>query len=74
MLMYLFFKPIAKDSALQEQLDIVFDRLKVEIHTIFNSSPITEFCAVNNIRLKAVYEESEIMEPLTSANTYMIYP
>ena len=67
-LVYLFFKPISNDIETNAKVNEVFDELKEEIKSIFNSKYIKEFCENNNIELSVVAEESKVMEKLTLSN------
>lgn len=65
-LIYLFFKPLSDSN--QVEINEVFDCLKTEIDTIFQSEPITRFCKINGIELQAFAEEANIMTALTKEN------
>lgn len=67
-LTYLFFKPMTNKKTDQANIDEVFAELKKEIKTIFTSLPIKNFIEKNNIKLSAVCEYSQVMEPLTKEN------
>lgn len=70
-LVYLFFKP--KNDSRQESINKVFDELKDEIKIAFDNKYIQAFCGKHNIKLKAVVEYSEVMEPLTKENIEVLY-
>lgn len=67
-LVYLFFKPQADSVEAQRKIDAIFDALSNEIKSIFQSSPIQQFCQAHSISLRAVAECAPIMEPLTFSN------
>ena len=71
-LVYLFFKPKAKSESVQMEIDEIFDKLREEIVKIFNSAPVQQFVASNNIHLRAVAEYSEVMEPVSKNNIISI--
>lgn len=71
-LMYLFFKPIVDDKAVQAEIDDIFDALEYEINAVFESEPIKKFIIQNNIKLRAVYKYSKEMESLSSNNVHDI--
>lgn len=70
-LIYLFFKPLSK--SFQDDIDTLFDVLRLDINTIFSSEPILKFCNANQIELQAFAEEEYIMKPLTDDNIRVIY-
>lgn len=70
-LVYLFFKP--KNVEKQDTIDKVFEELGEEIKMAFDNEYITKFCDKNNIKLQAVAEYSEVMEPLTEKNQIVLY-
>ena len=72
-LAYLFFRPKTSDNSLNQELLSVFTKLQAEIISIFASQAIKDFCKENNIILKAYYEYSEVMEPLTASNTHPLF-
>ena len=72
-LAYLFFRPKTSDGSLNDELFAVFTKLQSEIISIFTSPVIIKFCKENNIALKAYYEYSEVMEPLTASNTHPLF-
>lgn len=67
-LVYLFFKPLAKEEAISKEIDLIFAELKEEIKAIFSCSIIREFCEENQIELEAIAEESSVMEKLNKMN------
>ena len=67
-LVYMFFKPECKDEREQMLIEDVFKKLQEEISEIFKSAPVKNFCAANNICLRAVAECSETMELLSEDN------
>lgn len=71
-LIYLFFKPKAKVTSTQEEIEETFTCLSKEIKAVFKCKPISQFITKNNIQLKAVYEYSEVMEALSKDNIYYI--
>jgi hypothetical protein len=67
-LAYLFFKPKVSNKEEYDLIENIFDELKDEIESIFNSPPIKKFTNDNNIKLNAFAEYSMVMEPLTKDN------
>ena len=72
-LVYMFFKPISKDTETTELIDSVFKELKEEIEAIFECEAIKEFCKNNNIVLMAIAQESETMKKLDASNVIKLY-
>ena len=73
-LVYLFFKPLCKDEEESKQIEVVFEKLKGEIKSVFESTPVNNFILKNNITLSAVAEYSECMDALTKDNMIVLYP
>ena len=73
-LVYLFFKPKTSSNSQQAEIDQLFDELKTEIETIFNSLPIKTFVKKNNIQLKAIAQCAEVVAPITTENIIYLYP
>lgn len=71
-LVYLFFKPETQNPAVQYEIDQLFDLLRIEIHSIFNSAPIAQFCRSHHITLRAVAEKASVMEPLRHENLMIL--
>ena len=69
-LLYLFFKP--QNEKYQNEIDSVFEELKSEIKTIFESKPIKKFCN-SQITLKAVCQTGKIMQALKDDNIEVLY-
>lgn len=67
-LVYMFFKPCSDCFETSQQIDEIFDELKVEIKAIFGCNLIEEFCKENNIELAAIAAESKVMGKLDAAN------
>jgi len=67
-LVYLFFRPESYDAGEQQEIEALFAALTKEIRALFTSTPICRFCAVHNIKLRAVAERAPIMGPLTAQN------
>ncbi|MBQ5824592.1 MAG: hypothetical protein IIW48_07255 [Clostridia bacterium] len=72
-LIYLFFKPKTTSQAQRDEINILFAKLKSEIKSVFESTPIKAFVQKNNIELKAVAEYAEVMSPLTTENAIILY-
>ncbi len=73
-LLYLFFKPKGATENEQNEIDSLFEVLEQQIKTVFESTPIRSFAERNNIELKAVAQESEVMCRLTHKNLITLYP
>ncbi len=69
-LLYLFFKPQNKKH--QEEIDFIFEELKKEIKTVFESKPIKKFCD-GQVMLKAVCQTGKIMQTLANDNIEVLY-
>ena len=67
-LVYMFYKPCSDCFETSQQIDEIFDELKVEIKAIFGCNLIEEFCKENNIELAAIAAESKVMGKLDAAN------
>lgn len=72
-LVYIFFKPIAEKEEQKRQLDNVFKELSEEIKSIFTCKVIGDFCKNNKIKLKAIAENTKVMEQLGNENVIVIY-
>lgn len=72
-LAYLFFKPKTNDDNEKREIEELFDALKSEIEKLFCSTPIQNFIKKNNIVLRAIAQNSYVMEELTSQNTKVLW-
>lgn len=72
-LYYMFFKPVCYNTEKADEIEKIFSCLKNEIETIFNSTPISSFCKKNNIELKAIALESEIMQSIDKSEIVKLF-
>ena len=70
-LVYLFFKP--KSQMYKKDINDLFEELNREIKMAFENKYIKKFCEENRIKLKAIAEYSEVMDPLTKENMIILY-
>ncbi len=71
-LVYLFFKPKSDDVSINNAIDRIFEELRSETESLFNSKPIQKFTGKHKISLKAIAEYSKTMEKLTKDNMIVL--
>lgn len=72
-LVYLFFKPKNSDEKTNARIDEIFEELRNEIHLIFSSKVIEEFCLDNQIELEAIVQECDVMKKLDTCNSWKLF-